>query len=319
MKYFSIITLVVCVLPVVSSICSSPTIPNARLSSSKKSFTNKETIDFTCDYGYSSPNLKATCKDDTWEYVPCKSMCKAPNNYIATTYKNLFELGYVLNLPCGKSFTCIEKDGSINWNDTVTCPDVKCNLPPLLLNGYYSPTKDIYSFGEDVIASCNDGSIKYELIGDVYISCIDNDKWTTEPICQVKCKTPFLSNGIITGSNRYSHGDVINFKCKNNFKLEGKSSSTCDNGVWSNIMPRCVRYAEKEIIPVYEDEIDEETDIKQNKKNLKQYEEDIELLESVYHTVFVIITISCVVFTAGIILLICSCRNNKNKLYKALV
>ncbi|AEN03750.1 EEV type-I membrane glycoprotein [Yokapox virus] len=299
--------------------CSVPTIPNAKVLYTKTSFSNNEVVDFTCNYGYYSDNQHATCnKNNTWTYTQCKLMCKAPNNYISHNYQPLFKIGHVLNLQCGKSFTCVEKDGSVIWNDTVTCPNIKCNKLPVLENGYYSASKnEDFSFGEEITANCNNnGVVNYELIGSLYITCIDNDKWTEQPICKIKCPIPYLSNGIIIGS-RYSNDDVINFKCKNSFKINGYSSSTCENGKWSNPMPKCIRNIVKHAVSYIdqeEDDIDEETDIGQNKKDITQYEEDVEILESTYNFVFVIISISCIFFIVSIIILIFSCNcGNKHK------
>ncbi|XP_067656092.1 sushi repeat-containing protein SRPX2-like [Haliotis asinina] len=55
----------------------------------------------------------------------------------------------------------------------------------------------------------------------------------------VKCGTPTLENGKVSGSN-FTYGDSITFTCNANYKLDGKSQLSCGLSGWEGALPKCV-------------------------------------------------------------------------------
>ena len=48
-----------------------------------------------------------------------------------------------------------------------------------------------------------------------------------------------MQNGVVSGAKR-THGSTIQFKCNDGYQQIGASSATCEDGKWSETLPRCL-------------------------------------------------------------------------------
>lgn len=48
-----------------------------------------------------------------------------------------------------------------------------------------------------------------------------------------------MPNGVVTGT-KLTHGSMIQFKCNDSYQLIGASNATCEDGKWSETLPRCL-------------------------------------------------------------------------------
>ena len=48
-----------------------------------------------------------------------------------------------------------------------------------------------------------------------------------------------MQNGVVSGTKR-THGSTIQFTCNDGYQQIGASSATCEDGKWSEILPRCL-------------------------------------------------------------------------------
>ena len=48
-----------------------------------------------------------------------------------------------------------------------------------------------------------------------------------------------IPNGVMNGKTQ-THGSIIQFNCKDGYRLIGPSNATCEDGKWSETLPRCV-------------------------------------------------------------------------------
>lgn len=93
---------------------------------------------------------------------------------------------------------------------------------------------------QSAFVRCSDG---FNIEGSPMVFCLRTSKWdfSNLPSCKVvKCealKTPANGRMLMT---KLSYKGTAKFKCDDGFKLEGKSTLTCEgNGKWSEEIPTC--------------------------------------------------------------------------------
>ena len=93
---------------------------------------------------------------------------------------------------------------------------------------------------EQKIFSCQNGT---DLFGNDTVKCQANGSWTDFPQCMQRCDAPNIQNSNInvTSITSYASAAMINVSCKDNAKLYGSTSITCNNGSWSDL-PTCKIY-----------------------------------------------------------------------------
>lgn len=72
------------------------------------------------------------------------------------------------------------------------------------------------------------------------VTSMKSNSYFSENFLLERCQDPGNpANGWRLGVN-YSHGGVVQYRCKNKtYDLVGASRITCDEGVWSPPMPSC--------------------------------------------------------------------------------
>ncbi|KAI8500845.1 hypothetical protein Bbelb_216630 [Branchiostoma belcheri] len=127
----------------------------------------------------------------------------------------------------------------LNWNLDVLCQAVQCQQLTAPANGVLSPTGAI-SYQNGVDFSCNVG---YQLNGASRATCQADQTWSANvPTCTVsvgQCSTLTApANGAIS-TTATSYNTVVTFTCNPGYVRNGATSTTCQEGTWSNPVPTC--------------------------------------------------------------------------------
>ncbi|XP_078348103.1 sushi, von Willebrand factor type A, EGF and pentraxin domain-containing protein 1-like isoform X1 [Oculina patagonica] len=207
-------------------------------------FSHGQVLTYKCTVqGYSLVgNPRLICNDGSWDSDPpeCKASCNAlPAISDGTVHNNGTSHGALVSFSCKKGFQlkgsqrimCL--DGK--WNETSPTCKGTCKGPRPLDNGRI--IGDDYSYGSSINFVCNFG---YDLRGPASLTCTKGVWNGKMPECKKRCKDPgHPLNGRRSGAN-YTHGGVVQFKCKDrSFDLIGASRITCDEGEWSHLRPSC--------------------------------------------------------------------------------
>ncbi|XP_039605784.1 sushi, von Willebrand factor type A, EGF and pentraxin domain-containing protein 1-like, partial [Polypterus senegalus] len=163
-----------------------------------------------------------------------------PKYYYGNTIT--FECNHGYRINGSRTVTC----GSENqWSPLPTCQRIICANVPNLENGRkkseHSPP---YSFKNTIYFTCEGG---YRLIGSHFITCNENDEWSSElPTCKrIVCPdVKDLENGKKTPrhDSPYYFNDVISFACDAGYRMAGRQTITCnENEEWSSELPTCER------------------------------------------------------------------------------
>ncbi|KAI8500842.1 hypothetical protein Bbelb_216600 [Branchiostoma belcheri] len=205
-------------------------------------------VTFTCNSGYRLNGVATpTCQaDGRWSHpVPtctprtCASRSAPANGAVSPTgavsYPNSVTFtcnsGYVLS---GAATATCQADGT--WSHPVpTCTQVQC--PPLTApaNGALSTTAT--SYNTVVAFTCNTG---YVLNGATSTTCQVGTWSNPVPTCTVgQCSTLTApANGAIS-TTATSYNTVVTFTCNPGYVRNGATSTTCQDGTWSNPVPTC--------------------------------------------------------------------------------
>ncbi|XP_077868400.1 CUB and sushi domain-containing protein 3-like [Saccoglossus kowalevskii] len=218
------------------------------------------------EYEYPVCSPSSTCEDGQWTTPPpeCQIMCTNPGSpdnggqvgdptYPTSdgdTVVYYCDAGYDLFHPDGGS--CLEyydttcQDG--NWTDPVPECKAECDDPGTPSDGSQvgDPQYPVCS-GTDVAFVCSDN---HELHGEEILTCEDGEWNHPIPSCNPTCEDPGApKNGHQIGDHDYpvSDGTVVEFGCDDGYVLFDMetlecmqySNITCENGSWSDDLPRC--------------------------------------------------------------------------------
>ncbi|CAB4020214.1 Hypothetical predicted protein, partial [Paramuricea clavata] len=206
-------------------------------------------VDYRCSTGY---NLKGARKriclgDGSWsgneprcEIVDCGDPGH-PRNGLTTetggfTYGNdvtfSCNLNYVLE---GSLLATCQSDGK--WSKSLPNCLEKCSDPSGNTNAKVIG-KEFYH-GKEVEFVCPRDSILVPA-SSRKLTC-QNGQWRgTIPSCKVSCPSlSQLSDGYKWGRSR-THGSSVQFRCSHGHKLVGSSRVMCNDGRWSDQMPKCL-------------------------------------------------------------------------------
>ncbi|XP_078666608.1 CUB and sushi domain-containing protein 3-like isoform X2 [Branchiostoma floridae x Branchiostoma belcheri] len=205
-------------------------------------------VTFTCNSGYRLNGVATpTCQaDGRWSHpvptctlVQCPARAAPANGAVtptgAVSYPNgvtfTCNSGYTLN---GVATPTCQADG--RWSHPVpTCTQVQC--PPLTApaNGALSTTAT--SYNTVVTFTCNTG---YVLNGATSTTCQVGTWSNPVPTCTVG-QCPSLTapaNGAIS-TTATSYNTVVTFTCNSGYVRNGATSTTCQDGTWSNPIHTC--------------------------------------------------------------------------------
>ncbi|XP_065115598.1 receptor-type tyrosine-protein phosphatase C isoform X4 [Paramisgurnus dabryanus] len=152
--------------------------------------------------------------------------------------------GDVIQFDCKSSDKTIDGSSSIictdtgAWNASVPkCKEISCT-PPNIEHETAIQVKDYKK----------DDTLQYKCVKGYKprqgTSKCTKDGWTLEPKCEVVKCPKIHTDGDLTASGNTEgggYGDVIQFDCKSNKRIDGSSSIICmDTGNWSASVPNCI-------------------------------------------------------------------------------
>jgi hypothetical protein len=165
------------------------------------------------------------------------------------------DAGYIIDGP-SDTLTCSET-GDWKPSEMPTCKPRPCATPPpvehgrTIVNKVHPVSSPV--FGDSVSYACDAG---FHLVGPSSRRCTENGTWSAdEPSCtKVTCRRPTAvdhativggthksANTSDDGSEPYSPGSVIRYRCATGFAINGKETRSCrSDGTWTGPMPKCV-------------------------------------------------------------------------------
>ncbi|XP_076997754.1 sushi, von Willebrand factor type A, EGF and pentraxin domain-containing protein 1 isoform X2 [Tamandua tetradactyla] len=213
-------------------------------------YTYLSMLSYECDPGYvlKGPERRTCQKNKNWDGnepvcipIDCGSPAVSSNSHMkGDEYTFQKKVEYACNegflLEGARSRVCLANG---NWSGaTPVCVPVRCASPPQVANALVDGLD--YSFGKEVVFSCQEG---YVLYGAAKLTCQSDGKWDAEvPLCKpVYCGPPEeLTHGFPNGFSFY-HGRHIQYQCFPSYKLQGNPSRRClSNGSWSGSTPSCL-------------------------------------------------------------------------------
>ncbi|KAJ8377962.1 hypothetical protein AAFF_G00249520 [Aldrovandia affinis] len=135
------------------------------------------------------------------------------------------------------------KNGQWTTSARYGCDPKQCGHPGDLLYGDFTLTRgEDFVFGSEIQYTCQRG---YTLAGKInHRSCMAQGWDNAVPFCEVvKCEPIQPTEDFIASGNteQPKYGDVIQFECKADNKLDGTEQIHCtDTGKWSESLPKCV-------------------------------------------------------------------------------
>ncbi|XP_054912657.1 membrane cofactor protein-like isoform X2 [Poeciliopsis prolifica] len=222
----------------------------------KSTFEDGASVSFSCSPGYTAAggSVRITCSAGAWS--PLQLKCEKRNcgplpevNKGDIEYKDGTEYGATAVVTCRSGYILVGqsvlKCDVQGWMGRVpTCDEVKCVTPAEIVNGRFSPNKDLYGYSEVVQYSCDKG---LELHGSTELICSENGKFSSAPptCVRVECKDPVIRNGFWESGSRPPHKyrATVTFKCKPEYTMIGNPTVTCDiNSNWSPGLPKCTSH-----------------------------------------------------------------------------
>ncbi|KAM3935389.1 complement component receptor 1-like protein isoform 2-T2 [Leptodactylus fuscus] len=240
-------------------ICPAPDAPaNGSYNPVKDEYSYLDAVTFTCnkDLHVIGENTASCTRDGTWSHVSptCKAVqCPDPgevkNGKRISGFVGPYSLNFAVRFECDDKYI-LEGSSSITctsnnvWEPEIPkCLLVQCPEPGEVQNGKKKPgSVGPYLVNSKVEFECNEG---YVLKGSRSITCISNNKWDSDiPTCTlVQCPDPgqvqhgTRISGIV---GPYTLNYKVEFRCDENYVLEGSSSITCtSSNKWDSDIPTC--------------------------------------------------------------------------------
>ncbi|XP_062991124.1 complement factor H [Elgaria multicarinata webbii] len=246
--------------------CSKPSEENAIFNTTKSVFLPEETLNYQCKDGFET--LKKTsgdqiaCTGNGWvpnpgcQLIQCETL-SLENGTVHPRNERYFPKDVV-------HFSCIRPQHRVGpssaqcynfgWSpQPPTCKETvnPCQPPPDISNGtMIGDPAEGYKHGEMVEYECN---LKFIMSGSKKIMCLDG-KWTTLPSCteveeKVCGRPPNITKGYARSfdSDKYFHGETVNYECEQNFVIVGTNPAKCLQGEWE--FPSCINHAKRCLRP----------------------------------------------------------------------
>ncbi|XP_038614260.1 complement factor H isoform X2 [Tachyglossus aculeatus] len=151
------------------------------------------------------------------------------------------------------TMTCRNGD----WVESVrgkTCQKKPCGHPGDIQFGSFELTREKdFVYGSRVVYKCDEG---YKMVSQTDFRDCEADGWSNDvPFCDViKClpvtapkNGMIILSGNLDSDQEFHFGQVVQFKCNSNYKLEGQKEIFCStDGNWNEPEPTCVEiYCER--------------------------------------------------------------------------
>ncbi|XP_047443628.1 complement factor H-like isoform X2 [Mugil cephalus] len=234
-----------------------PVIPNGKAIRRETRQGPVQTLQITCDAGYSASIAQLRCQEGQWNLeLPPEEICKhnpdlcgpppkVENAVVSTPYqKEYLSTSEV-------TYQCCDQH-RIQGEDTIRCrdgewerKDIKCipfcgKLKDKMKTMTFSKSKERYVTGEVINYRC----VVPEPIARGTAIC-ESGTWIKTVECKVKpCPTPNNINGgrhaIIKGEG-YVYGTAVKYTCNEGYRMEGQHTLKCTLDGWDKIEPRCER------------------------------------------------------------------------------
>ena len=228
--------------------CSSPELPaNAEAIRVTSTEYGTRMANITCKEGFETESsVDITCSETgNWIGVPsCEIVVCVEDPYIengnigADITISDREYGDIVMIICIEGYE-VETNSSVKceangtWSGLKNCSLVDCGMfNGTLANGTVLNVTGT-TFDERVHFECDQGFL---LIGEAYITCLQNGSWGNPPICEeISCQDPAITHG----TYRKHNGSIYEVECVDGFPLIGSNFIECrTDGSWNEI-PLC--------------------------------------------------------------------------------
>ncbi|XP_029281973.1 LOW QUALITY PROTEIN: membrane cofactor protein-like [Cottoperca gobio] len=217
-------------------------------------FADQIKVTFTCDVGYTSAggSPSITCTAGEWsplrltcERKNCGTVGEVANGHIE--YPDGTQFGDKYVVICDTGYNRVGQASNICGSESVwygrlpVCEVTTCDPPPAVVNGIFSPIKEVYDYREVIQYSClND----ITLHGSKTRSCSSDGTFEpAPPTCKiVLCEEPNIPGGNWYEGSRppYRYMSTVTYRCKSGFTMKGEATIVCGiDDQWSPALPTC--------------------------------------------------------------------------------
>ncbi|XP_060630538.2 coagulation factor XIII B chain [Anolis sagrei] len=237
--------------------CVKPPLTNGVFSDAKLSYAIWESLQFTCDSGYWTPeggkDKTMQCLQDGWSSQPqCikeTATCSAPDllhGHYHTVQRH-FSLNEKLKYSCDEGYLTTGGNSTEEvqclpqgWSHSPMCIKLGCSFVNPIQHIRLHPRKGRYEEGDVVQFFCVEG---YYLKGAELIQCYYFGWYPQPPVCEEirnKCPPPPQPPNVklLDNLRTYHHGDILHLECEQPFEMRGAAEIRCEDGKWTS-PPKC--------------------------------------------------------------------------------